>query len=65
MSEPSTVDVYRCGGCERVYSDDQAVTCREDAPGQWVEFHPPLCPFCGTEQDDEKTQQRTVVFDSR
>lgn len=56
MSDRQKAEVYRCGGCERIYDKPQTHTLDGD------EYDTPRCPYCGTQVDYEGTEVGEVAF---
>lgn len=57
-------DVYRCGGCEAIFSEDAVCTSYivEDT-GEEMEYATGRCPDCGTPITNHRTAQTTATFD--
>lgn len=58
------VDVYRCGGCEKVFTADDAVSSYTvEATGEQVDYPDGRCPHCGTPVTNDRTAVTTATFD--
>jgi|GEM_PF-2083621 len=58
------VSVYRCGGCERTFTADDAVSSYTvEATGEQVEYTSDRCPHCGTPTSSDQTIATTATFD--
>lgn len=61
-TETVTYDVYRCGGCARVFGDEDKLTMVV-RDGELHEFDEPRCPHCGTKVSYDRTAKTTATFE--
>ncbi|WP_276257163.1 hypothetical protein [Halomontanus rarus] len=58
------INVYLCGGCDRVYRDKDAVDRHTiAATGEEIEYDEPQCPHCGTNVSYNDTLETTAAFE--
>ncbi|WP_337653195.1 hypothetical protein [Halomontanus rarus] len=58
------IDVYLCGGCEKVFGSDDAIDRHTiAATGEEIEYDEPQCPHCGTNVSYNDTLETTASFE--